>query len=48
MQDCKLGAEVMLENEVSGDGIICKDGLGASRRELHQLMLNDILNFLNR
>ncbi|MFY2506894.1 alpha/beta hydrolase family protein [Vibrio pectenicida] len=48
MQDCKLGAEVMLEKAVSGDGIICKDGLGASRGELHQLMLNDILDFLNR
>ena len=48
IQPCKSGAEAMLEEEVPGDGIICKDGLGASRGELHQLILNDIVDFLNR
>lgn len=48
IQPCKSGAEAMLEEEVSGDGIICKDGLGTSRGELHQLILNDIIGFLNR
>ncbi|WP_192891864.1 alpha/beta hydrolase family protein [Vibrio bathopelagicus] len=48
IQPCKSGAEAMLEEEVPGDGIICKDGLGASRGELHQLILNDIFGFLNR
>lgn len=48
IQGCKPGAEVMLEDEVPGDGIICKDGVGTSRNELHQLILNDIASFLNR
>ncbi|WP_146492717.1 alpha/beta hydrolase family protein [Vibrio sp. T20] len=48
IQPCKSGAEVILEEEVPGDGIICKDGLGSSRGELHQLILNDIIGFLNR
>ncbi|WP_068713901.1 alpha/beta hydrolase family protein [Vibrio tritonius] len=48
IQDCKQGAEVILEDEVPGDGIICKDGVGTSREELHQLILNDIVSFLNR
>lgn len=48
IQGCKPGAEVMLEDEVPGDSIICKDGVGISRNELHQLILNDIVGFLNR
>ncbi|WP_210450143.1 alpha/beta hydrolase family protein [Vibrio crassostreae] len=48
IQGCKPGAIPMLNEEVPGDGIICKDGLGASRSELHQLILNDIVDFLNR
>ncbi|ARP40749.1 alpha/beta hydrolase family protein [Vibrio syngnathi] len=48
IQPCKAGAEAMLEEEVPGDSIICKDGLGASRGELHQLILNEIVDFLNR
>ncbi|MCG9542754.1 alpha/beta hydrolase [Vibrio sp. Isolate33] len=48
IQGCKPGAIPMLNEEVPGDGIICKDGLGASRSELHQLMLNDIVGFLNQ
>lgn len=48
IQDCKPGAEVILEDEVPGDGIICKDGVGTSRNELHQSILNDIVGFLKR
>lgn len=48
MQRCKAEAVAMLEEEVPGDGIICKDGFVASRGELHQLMLNDIVGFLNQ
>ena len=47
IQDCKQGAIAMLEEEVPGDGIICKDGVGTSRDQLHQLILNDIISFLN-
>ncbi|CAV27172.1 alpha/beta hydrolase family protein [Vibrio atlanticus] len=47
IQSCKLGAIPILEEEVPGDGIICKDGVGTSRDRLHQLFLNDIVSFLN-
>ncbi|HAS24162.1 MAG TPA: lipoprotein signal peptide, partial [Vibrio sp.] len=47
IQTCKPGAVPMLEEEVPGDGIICKDGVGTSRDQLHQLILNDIISFLN-
>ena len=47
IQSCKAGAVPMLEEEVPGDGIICKDGIGTSRDQLHQLILNDIISFLN-
>lgn len=48
IQVCKPGAEVMLEDEVPGDGIICKDGKGTSRHTLHQQIVSDIVDFLNR
>ncbi|MEZ8317507.1 alpha/beta hydrolase family protein [Vibrio splendidus] len=48
IQSCKPGAVPMLEEEVPGDGIICKDGVGISRDQLHQLILSDIVGFLNR
>ncbi|MCG9555366.1 dienelactone hydrolase family protein [Vibrio sp. Isolate31] len=47
IQNCKPGAIVMLNEEVPGDGIICKDGIGTSRDQLHQLFFNDIVRFLN-
>ena len=47
IQDCKPGAIPMLNEEVLGDGIICRDGVGTSRDPLHQLFVNDIANFLN-
>ena len=47
IQSCKAGAVPMLEEEVPGDGIICKDGVGTARDQLHQLILNDIVSFLN-
>ncbi len=47
IQGCKHGAIAMLNEEVPGDGIICKDGIGSSRDQLHQLFFNDIVRFLN-
>ena len=47
IQGCKPGAIAMLNEEVPGDGIICKDGIGTSRDQLHQLFFNDIARFLN-
>ncbi len=47
IQSCKTGAIAILNEEVPGDGIICKDGIGTSRDQLHQLFFNDIVRFLN-
>lgn len=47
IQSCKTGAIAMLNEEVQGDGIICKDDIGTSRDQLHKLFFNDIANFLN-
>ncbi len=47
IQSCKPGAIAMLNEEMPGDGIICKDGIGTSRDQLHQLFFNDIVRFLN-
>ncbi len=46
-QICKPGAKALLENEIPGDGVICTDGRYASRKELHQQVFNDILQFLH-
>jgi len=48
IQRCKPEAVPMLEEEVPGDGIICKDGSRASRDQLHQWIFSDIVSFLNR
>lgn len=47
IQSCKPGAIALLNEEVPGDGIICEDGVGISRDQLHQLFINDITRFLN-
>ena len=47
IQGCKPGAIAMLNEEVPGEGIICKDSIGTSRDQLHQLFFYDIANFLN-
>jgi hypothetical protein len=38
----------MLEEEVPGDGIICKDGVETTRKKLHQQVLSDIVSFLEQ
>ena len=48
IQGCKPGAIPLLNEEVPGDGIICKDGIGTSRDQLHKLFFNNIVRFLNR
>ncbi|WP_373959822.1 alpha/beta hydrolase family protein [Vibrio gigantis] len=47
IQGCKPGAIAILNEEVPGDDIICKDGIGTSRDQLHHLFFNDIVRFLN-
>ncbi|MBC5831471.1 alpha/beta hydrolase family protein [Vibrio metschnikovii] len=45
---CKPGAIHLLEEEVQGDGIICKDGRGITRSALHQSIFADIFLFLGQ
>lgn len=40
---CKPGAEVMLEEEVPGDGIICRDGDSARTRGLIQQQITSLI-----
>lgn len=47
MQLCKPGAEKRIDEESPGDSIVCQDDKGASRVELHQLMLTKITLFLD-
>ncbi len=46
MQPCKANAIAILEEETPGDSIICKDGVGISRYDLHQQIFSDIEAFL--
>lgn len=46
MQPCKTNAIAILEEETPGDSIICKDGVGISRYDLHQQIFSDIEAFL--
>ncbi|MGO2353669.1 MAG: alpha/beta hydrolase family protein [Marinomonas foliarum] len=46
MQLCKSGAIDLIEEENPGDGIVCKDGNERSRDELHQVMYQDIIRFI--
>ncbi|MEI8656861.1 alpha/beta hydrolase family protein [Vibrio sp. Hal054] len=46
IQLCKQGAVSLLEEEVPGDGVICKDGKGSKRSDLHQQIFSDVLTFL--
>lgn len=46
MQLCKPGAIDLIEEENPGDGIVCQDGNDRSRDELHQVMYQDIIRFI--
>ncbi len=47
MQLCKPGAETLINEESPGDGVVCRDGSGASRPGIHQELVRKISAFLN-
>ena len=47
MQVCKAGAEALIEQGSPGDGIVCHDGNGMNRAEIHQRLIRQISKFLN-
>ncbi|MDK2633969.1 alpha/beta fold hydrolase [Pantoea stewartii subsp. indologenes] len=47
MQLCKPQGEALIEQNAPGEGEICHDGAGVSRRALHKKLANDISRFLN-
>ncbi len=48
MQACKPGAEVLIEAQDPGDGIVCRDGGSLSRQAIHQQLLTRISAFLHQ
>lgn len=48
MQLCKPDAEAIIEAEAPGEGIVCRDGAFANRRDIHKLLLTEISTFLRR
>jgi len=46
MGECKPGAAALLEREVPGDGVICSDGGGRPRHEIHQEIFDRVRDFL--
>jgi len=47
MQLCKPGAAALINKESPGDDIVCEDGLGAKRTDIHQDLFEKISAFLN-
>ncbi|MBS1205267.1 MAG: Platelet-activating factor acetylhydrolase plasma/intracellular isoform [Proteobacteria bacterium] len=47
MQVCKTGAEELIDEESPGDSIVCRDGNGASRADIHKKLVREISLFLN-
>ncbi|WP_439530788.1 alpha/beta hydrolase family protein [Pannonibacter sp.] len=48
MQLCKPGAVELIEEETPGDGIVCKDGRGRSREDLHSVISAEVIDFLGK
>jgi predicted dienelactone hydrolase len=48
IQLCKPKAVSVLEEEVAGDGIICKDGKSTNRQALHEKFFEDIYQFIQK
>lgn len=47
MQLCKIGAEELINEESPGDGIVCRDGSGANRADIHKRLVREISSFMN-
>lgn len=48
MQECKAGAESLIDAEAPGEGIVCRDGGTLSRTVIHQQLFSQISRFLNQ
>lgn len=48
MQECKPGAEALINAEAPGEGIVCRDGGTLSRVAIHQQLFSHISRFLNQ
>ena len=48
MQLCKPGAEALIEAEVPGDGIVCRDGGSRGRAAIHDAVAAQITGFLSQ
>ncbi|MDI7658516.1 alpha/beta fold hydrolase [Cronobacter universalis] len=48
MQLCKPGAAAVIDAQEPGEGIVCRDGAGFSRENIHQQLTAQISAFLNQ
>lgn len=48
MQNCKPGAEALIDAQDPGDSIVCRDGGSLSREAIHQHLFTTISQFLNQ
>ncbi len=48
IQECKPNAVAILNEEVPGDGIICKDGKDTTRNAIHNKAAREVLAFLDQ
>ena len=48
MQLCKPGAEEILEGEMPGDGILCRDGGDRPRAVIHEEIATTVIGFLSK
>ncbi len=46
MQVCKTGAEERINEDSPGEGVVCRDGDGASRADIHKALVGKISSFL--
>ncbi|MBB3409300.1 putative dienelactone hydrolase [Rhizobium sp. BK316] len=48
MQPCKPGAAEWIEKEAPGEGIVCRDGVGADRETIHRQVTGMVTDFLRK
>lgn len=47
MQLCQPGGQALIEASSPGDGIVCQDGPGSTRQDIHQSVMAMVSDFLN-
>lgn len=48
LQVCKPGAAERIDAMAPGEGVVCRDGEGRSREEIHRQVVDMIIGFLSK